>query len=234
MELCILIPAYNEEGSLNETISNIYSILSINIRFNILVINDHSEDKTESILIGLSKQFENFSFVNNELELGVGNAIKFGLNRWSGDIVVICMADSSDSPVDIMSSYNKLIDENYDCIFGSRFISGSSVKNYSVFKLLLNRIFNNMVKYITNHNFNDFTNIFKMYTRHAINEIGQIQSDSFSIGLEMSLKAFYRKLNIGYLPISWKQRSSGKSKLRLFKNVRLFLLTLIRCIRYAK
>ncbi|MGO4819199.1 glycosyltransferase family 2 protein [Flavobacterium sp. W22_SRS_FP1] len=234
MKLCVLIPAKNEEGALNETISNIYKELNNHIQFNILVINDYSDDKTESVLIGLSSKYTNLSFVNNRFDSGVGNAIKYGLERWEGDIVVICMADASDSPIDILASYYKLIEGDYDCIFGSRFITGSSVINYPIIKLLLNRIFNNTVKLITKNNFNDFTNIFKMYNRKAIKAMAPIESDGFSIGLEMSLKAFSNKLNIGYIPISWKQRTSGKSKLKLVKNVKLYMLTLVRCIKYAK
>jgi len=234
MELCILIPAKNEEGSLNETISNIYNEINCRIKFNVLVINDHSDDETEKILIDLSNKFENFSFINNGFDGGVGNAIKYGLKKWRGDVVIICMADASDSPSDIMASYFKLIKGNYDCIFGSRFVKGSSVVNYPFFKLIFNRIFNHFVKLISKNNFNDFTNIFKMYSRAAIEKIGPIESNGFSIGLEMSLKAFSKDLNIGYLPISWVQRTSGKSKLKLFKNVGLYMSTLIKCIKNEK
>jgi len=234
MELCILIPAKNEEGALNETILNIHKKLSNIIPFNILVINDHSDDQTESILSNLSKTIANLSYINNGFDNGVGNAIKFGLESWKGDIVVICMADASDSPNDILVSYNKLIDGNYDCIFGSRFISGSSVKKYPIIKLILNRLFNNIVIFISKNKYNDFTNIFKMYSRKAIIEIRPIESTGFSIGLEMSLKVFSSKMKIGYIPISWKQRTSGKSKLNLVKNIRLYVSTLVRCVKYDK
>jgi len=232
MELCVLIPAKNEEGSLNETILNIYKKLNNSISFNILVINDHSDDQTESILCNLSKTIANFSYINNRFDSGVGNAIKFGLESWKGDILVICMADGSDSPNDILESYYKLIDGNYDCVFGSRFIRGSSVKKYPILKLLLNRIFNNIVKVISKNKFNDYTNIFKMYSRKAIVEIYPIESTGFSIGLEMSLKAFSSKMKIGYIPISWKQRTSGRSKLNLIKNIRLYVSTLVRYVKY--
>ncbi len=234
MKLCVLIPAKNEEEALNETISNFYKELNSHAQFNILVINDHSDDNTESVLVKLSNKFENLSFVNNMFDSGVGNAIRYGLEIWQGDVLAICMADDSDSPADVLASYNKLIAGNYDCIFGSRFISGSSVINYPIFKLLLNRIFNSIVKIISKNNFNDFTNIFKMYSRVALKEIGPIESNGFSIGLEMSLKAFSKKLNIGYFPISWKQRTSGKSKLKLVKNLKLYISTLIKCLKDAK
>ena len=230
MELCILIPAKNEEGSLSQTITNIYLQLYNVIPFNILVINDHSDDNTLNVLIELSEKYEILSFINNEFDAGVGNAINFGLQTWNGDIVTICMADASDAPSDILQSYYMIIDGKHDCVFGSRFISGSNVKNYPVVKLLLNRIFNILVKLIIKNDFKDYTNIFKMYTRRAIEVIGEIESAGFSIGLEMSLKAYSNKLKIRVIPISWQQRTSGKSKLKLMKNIRLYFSTLIKCV----
>jgi len=233
MELCILIPAKNEAGSLPSTISNIYELLNNNIHFNILVVNDHSEDNTQNIIIELSEKYKILSFVNNEFAGGVGSAIKYGLKKWKGDIVTICMADNSDSPLDIIQSYKMLIEGNYDCVFGSRFIKGSHIQNYPILKLILNRIFNNMVKLISNYDYNDFTNIFKTYNRTAINAIGPIETNGFSIGLEMSLKAFSNKLNIGIIPISWKQRTAGKSKLKLVMNINIYMSTLLKCIKNA-
>jgi dolichol-phosphate mannosyltransferase len=230
MELCILIPAKNEEESIIKTIQDIHNELINVIPFNILVINDHSDDQTESVLINLSKSITNLSYLNNEFEGGVGNAISYGLKKWKGDVIVICMADSSDSPKDILMSYNELVEGNYDCVFGSRFINGSTIYNYPFIKLLLNRLFNNLVKLFSKNNYNDFTNIFKMYSRNSIIKISPIDSKGFSIGLEMSLKGFSNNLKIKIVPISWMQRTSGQSKLNLLKNVRLYFSTLRKCL----
>lgn len=234
MELCLLIPAKNEARSLPATISNLWDTLSPKISFNFLVINDHSDDDSLEVLHELSEKYKNFNFVDNDLEGGVGNAIRFGLERWKGDVVAICMADGSDSPYDILTSYNKINSGQYDCIFGSRFIKGGKVRGYPVVKLILNRIFNSMVQMITFNKYNDFTNIFKVYHRMAIEVIQPIDSTGFSIGLEMSLKAFAKELKIGIIPISWQQRTAGKSKLNLRKNFRLYLNTLIRSNCAAK
>jgi dolichol-phosphate mannosyltransferase len=234
MELCILIPAKNEENALDLTVLDIYKKLNNIIPFNVLVINDYSDDQTESVLKNLSNTLNNFSYLNNILEKGVGNAINFGLQNWKGDIIVICMADASDCPEDILFSYNKLVEESYDCIFGSRFIEGSSVSNYPFLKKILNRLFNNFVKFVSRNDYNDFTNIFKMYSRKAIHEISPIESTRFSIGLEMSLKAFSKKMKIGVIPISWKQRTSGKSKLNILMNIRIYFSILLKCMKYDK
>jgi len=226
MELCVIIPAKNEMLTLTETIDNIQKKLEGEIPHNILVINDHSDDGTLQLLEKLSRIYSNLKFVSNEWEGGVGNAIRFGLSQWQGDIVAICMADGSDAPEDILLSYKMICDDGYDCVFGSRFIKGGQVENYPFVKYFLNRIFNNWVRIKTGINYNDFTNIFKLYHRRSIEEIYPLNSTGFSIGLEMSLKAFKRGLNIAIIPISWKQRKAGVSKLKLSENFKLYMSTL--------
>jgi dolichol-phosphate mannosyltransferase len=226
MELCVIIPAKNEMLTLTETIDNIQKKLEKEISYNILVINDHSNDGTLQLLENLSRINSHLKFVSNEWEGGVGNAIRFGLSKWQGDIVAICMADGSDAPEDILLSYKMICQDGYDCVFGSRFIKGGQVENYPFVKYFLNRIFNNWVRIKTGINYNDFTNIFKLYHRRSIEVIFPIDSTGFSIGLEMSLNAYKRGLRIAIIPISWKQRKAGVSKLKLSENFKLYMSTL--------
>ena len=231
MELCIIIPVKNEELTLTETLENIQQKLEGEIPFNILAVNDYSDDGTLELLKNLASVFRNLKYVSNEWEGGVGNAIRFGLSKWDGNIVALCMADGSDAPEDILLSYKKIQEEGYDCIFGSRFIKGGRVTNYPLIKLILNRIFNTWVRIISGNKYNDFTNIFKVYHRRAIEAISPLNSTGFSIGLEMSLKAFKRKLHIAIIPISWTQRKAGVSKLKLSKNFKLYMSTLRKSLK---
>lgn len=231
MDLCILIPAKDEALTLPETIYNLYQKLYPDLPFNFLIINDHSTDNSIDVLKKLSEKYTNLYYVNNKYNGGVGNAIRYGLEIWKGDLIAICMADGSDSPKDIKKAYDLIYSENYQCVFGSRFIPGSVVREYPLLKLFLNRLFNNLVKILSFNNYNDFTNIFKVYDRDAIQSIKPLDSNNFSIGLEMSLKAFQNKLHIAIIPIDWQQRKAGKSKLNLRKNFSSYLKTLYKSIK---
>jgi dolichol-phosphate mannosyltransferase len=226
MELCILIPAKDEEHSIQQTVSAYQHFLSGKIDFNILVIDDHSTDNSEIKFEQLSSKYSNFKVLKNTTEPGVGNAIRFGLSKFQGDVITICMADGSDAIENVYESYKKIKFENFDCVFGSRFMRGSSVSEYPCIKRVLNRIFNKYVKIKSGYPYNDFTNIFKTYSKDAIEKIVPLSSEAFSIGLEMSLKAFKNNLKIIIIPISWEQRKAGKSKLNLMKNIRLYFKTL--------
>ena len=231
MELCIIIPAKNEELTLTETLGDMHEKLKGKIPFNILVVNDHSDDGTLELLENLASNFPNLNYISNEWEGGVGNAIRYGLSKWQGDIVALSMADGSDAPNDILLSYKKIHEEGYDCVFGSRFIKGGRIKNYPFLKLILNRIFNTWVRIVSGNKYNDFTNIFKVYHRRAIEAISPLNSEGFSIGLEMSLEAFKRKLKIAIIPISWTQRKAGVSKLKLSKNFNLYMSTFQKSLK---
>ena len=231
MELCILIPAKDEEETIEETIENLQQNLAHIIPFNILVVNDYSKDNTQHVVDDLSKKYPNVQHIFNESKNGVGGAIRFGLSKWKGDVISLCMADGSDSPEDILRSFEIIEHEDVDCVFGSRFIAGGKVSNYPFVKLVLNRVFNSLISIISRNSYNDYTNIFKVYSRKAIEKIGPLESIGFSIGLEMSLKAFKRRLKISVVPISWSQRKAGESKLNLIKNFNLYVKILIKSFR---
>ncbi|WP_207534902.1 glycosyltransferase family 2 protein [Desertivirga arenae] len=219
MILCILIPAFNEEEAISSTIQNIFKVLSgATIDHNILVVNDNSTDNTELVLKGLCKEIPTLSYENNQYPRGFGSAVRYGLDNWQGDIVCIMMADASDNPEDAVHYYREINEHKFDCVFGSRFIEGGYVKNYPLFKLLLNRLFNNILSIVINKRFNDYTNAFKAYQRRVITGIIPLTSNNFSLTVEIPLKAIQEGFSYTVVPIGWTQRKYGYSKLNLFKN----------------
>ena len=85
------------------------------------------------------KKYKNIYHFNNQ-EKGLGGAIKLGLEKSKGNYITILMADSADS-IDDLNLYFEIIKENeFDEVFGSRFIKGGRVKDYPIIKLILNRV----------------------------------------------------------------------------------------------
>ena len=215
MKLSIVIPAYNEEGSIHTTVTDIINTLDReDIIYEILVVNDNSSDNTEKSLQQLSQKYPMFRCVNKIPPNGMGLAIQKGLKHYSGDAVAIIMADGSDSPEDIVKYYRK-IEEGYECVFGSRFIEGGKVIDYPWHKLILNRLANWFIRVIFNIKYNDVTNAFKCYRREVIDGIEPILSHHFNITVELPLKAIVRNYTYTVLPISCRNRTSGISKLKI-------------------
>jgi dolichol-phosphate mannosyltransferase len=141
-------------------------------------------------------------------------AIRAGLERFSGDAVAIMMADGSDDPEDLVR-YHHLLEDGYDCAFGSRFVHGAEVSGYPGFKMVLNRIVNWAIRVLFRHGYNDTTNAFKAYRREVIETVEPLLSNHFNLTVEIPLKAIVRGHSYGIVPVAWRGRVSGRSKLAL-------------------
>jgi dolichol-phosphate mannosyltransferase len=213
--LSLVIPAYNEEEGLESTIQNITQTLEREkVPYEILVVNDNSKDNTELVLQGICNSILGVRYINNYYPNGFGFAVRCGLENFEGDAVAIVMADSSDSPEDIVHYYRKL-EEGYECVFGSRFIKGGKVFDYPTHKLIVNRLANLFIKVLFGLKFNDTTNAFKAYRREVIEGISPLISHHFNLTVEIPLKSIARGYNYTVVPITWTNRKTGISKLRI-------------------
>ncbi|MEI6426839.1 MAG: glycosyltransferase [Pseudanabaena sp. ELA607] len=211
----IVIPAYNEEGCIIETVKSVsYMLDQEKIPYEVLVINDNSRDNTEELLQRLTSENDRIRYLNNYYPNGFGFAVRCGLENFQGDAVAIVMADGSDAPDDIVKYYYKL-KEGYDCVFGSRFIDGGKVIDYPKHKLLVNRLANLFIQILFGLRFNDITNAFKAYRREVIDGTSPMLSHHFNLTVEIPLKAIIRGYSYSVIPISWRNRAVGMSKLKL-------------------
>ena len=108
-----------------------------------------------------------------------------------------------------------MLEEGYDCVFGSRFIRGSVVRDYPRVKLVINWVVNWGIRLPFRHGYNDTTNAFKAYRREVIDGVQPLLSNHFNLTVELPLKAFIRGHSFAVVPISWTNRIWGGSKLGL-------------------
>jgi dolichol-phosphate mannosyltransferase len=215
MKLSVVIPAHNESGSLAETVETLTERLRAEaIPYEIVVVDDHSTDSTAEVIARLAEADPDVRYVVNNGSPGFGYAVRTGLDAFTGDAVAIVMADLSDSPRDIVSYY-RLLQQGYDCAFGTRFMPGAEVHEYPRFKLVLNRIANLVIRALFRHGYNDTTNACKAYRREVIESIQPLVSAHFNLTVEMPLKAAVRGHTYAIIPISWTNRVSGESKLHI-------------------
>jgi dolichol-phosphate mannosyltransferase len=231
MKLSVIIPAYNEAESLQETISQISTVLqNHNIPNEILVINDNSSDNTLEILSALEKNVNTLRYITNEGPNGFGYAIRKGLENFTGDIVAIMMADLSDSVDDLVTYYNTLITKKVDAVFGSRFIKGGTTVDYPRLKKIINRISNSIIRMVFRLKYNDTTNAFKMYRRETIEGLKPFLSPHFNLTIELPLKVIIRGYSYAVVPNSWKNRKHGKSNLKIREMGSRYFFILLYCL----
>jgi dolichol-phosphate mannosyltransferase len=215
MKLSVVIPAHDEEGSIGETVESVAAAMSREgIEHEVIVVDDSSTDRTAAVVEEIAERRPQVRCLPSPYRGGFGFAVRAGLEAFSGDAVAIVMADGSDSPEDLVR-YQRLLEEGYECAFGSRFMRGSKVIDYPRSKLVMNRIVNWGIRALFRHGYNDTTNAFKAYRREVIESLQPLLSNHFNLTVELPLKAVVRGYSYGVVPISWTNRRTGVSKLSL-------------------
>jgi len=227
MSLSIIIPCYNEENIIKETVNYIKKSI-YNIEHEIIIVNDFSTDNTKYVLSNINKSISNIKIIQN-VKKGLGSAIDLGIAKSTKKYVCIFMADMSDDIKDLINYYNIIKRDNADAVFGSRFLKKSKVLNYPFTKLILNRIFNLIVSLLFLSKYNDYTNAFKIYKKNTLLELKPFISENFNIFLELPLKIISRKYTFIIIPINWYNRKIGKSKFKIRELGSKYLFTLLYC-----
>jgi dolichol-phosphate mannosyltransferase len=227
--LSVVIPARDEADCLPATIEHLHVELRLhNVRHEIVVVDDGSRDATWEVLQQVQARIPECRPVRNDGEHGFGRAVTLGIRHSTGDAVVVMMADESDDCRDVVR-YWELLNQGWDAVFGSRFIRGGGVIDYPRHKLLLNRMANLFLRLLFHVPLNDFTNAFKAYRRSALDGCGPFLSPHFNLTVELPLKIIVRGYWWTVVPITWRNRRSGVSKLKIKEMGSRYLFIALYC-----
>jgi dolichol-phosphate mannosyltransferase len=215
VKLSVVIPARDEAPSIGPTLDALRErLLRDGIDYELVVVDDGSSDGTADEVADRVAVDPRVRLVRNPGAHGFGYAVRHGLDAFTGDAVVVAMADGSDSPDDVVR-YFYVLRDRAECAFGSRFLPGSEVVGYPPLKLLLNRVANWCIRILFGLRYNDVTNAFKGYRANVIEGCRPFLSPHFNFTVEVPLKAIVRGYSYETLPISWRQRRHGVSSLKL-------------------
>jgi dolichol-phosphate mannosyltransferase len=219
--LSIVIPARDEAGCIASTVEHLHLELRLRgVPHEIVVVDDGSTDDTWAILEKLRESVPALAAVQNPGPHGFGRAIIYGLDHMRGDAAVVMMADESDDCRDVVR-YFEALNEGWDAVMGSRFVRGGGVIDYPAHKLFLNVLFNVPL--------NDFTNAFKAYRKTVIDGCRPLLAPHFNLTIELPLKTIVRGFSWTVIPITWRNRRSGTSKLKIKEMGSRYLFIALYC-----
>ena len=212
----VIIPTYNEIENIESIIRVVFSQKKT---YHILVVDDNSPDYTAKKVKQLQSEFpESLFLIKRKLKKGLGSAyiegFKWALER-SYDFIFEMDADFSHNPDDLIRLYNACADRGADMSVGSRYIKGITVVNWPMTRILLSYGASKYVRIITGMKVQDPTAGFVCYRRQVLESINldKIRFVGYAFQIEMKFKAYKKGFRIVEIPVIFKDRTQGKSKM---------------------
>ena len=215
MSNIVIIPTYKERENIEAIIK---AISSLNVSFDILVIDDNSPDGTAYIVKELQKSFLNLNLVERPGKLGLGTAYTTGF-KWAldkgYDFIYEMDADFSHDPRDLVRLFNACNEQGADVAIGSRYISGVNVVDWPLSRVLMSYCASIYVRVITGMKIMDTTAGFVCYRKEVLENIKHvhIRSKGYGFQIEMKFVAWKLGYKIIEVPIIFTDRKMGSSKM---------------------
>jgi dolichyl-phosphate beta-glucosyltransferase len=222
--LSIVVPAYNEEGRLPQTLPRIVDFLQAQTYpSEVLVVDDGSGDSTASVAEKIAADAPLVRLIRNE-HRGKGYAVKTGAMAASGDYIFLCDADLS-MPIEEVTNFLPPLLEDYDVAIGSREVEGARRYDEPGLRHLMGRVYNTLVRLLAVRGFQDTQAGFKCFAREAAHEMFPYQTmDGFGFDVEILFIAQKRGYRIIEVPINWYYMSNSRvspvgDSVRMFREI---------------
>ena len=210
----IIIPTFNERENINPLLK---SIFSQKIAVDVLILDDNSPDGTKKVVLEKKKKYKDrLHLINREKKEGLGKAyiegFKWALKKKYNKIIQMD-ADLSHPPDKLIDIFNEL--ELYDYVIGSRYINGIRVLNWPLNRIILSIGASWYVNLITRLPIKDPTAGFVGYNRTSLLSLNldKIMFVGYAFQIEMKFKLWKLGFNFKEIPITFKNRIKGESKM---------------------
>jgi dolichyl-phosphate beta-glucosyltransferase len=222
--LSIVVPAYNEERRLPQTLPRIVDFLKAqDYPGEVIVVDDGSGDTTASVVEGIALEAPMVKLIRNE-HRGKGYAVKTGVMAAQGDHIFLCDADLS-MPIEEVANFLPPALEEYDVAIGSREVEGARRYDEPGLRHLMGRVFNTLVRLLAVRGFQDTQAGFKCFTQEAAGEVFPYQTmDGWGFDVEILFIAQKRGYRIVEVPINWYYMTNSRvspvgDSIRMFREI---------------
>lgn len=209
----VIIPTYNEKENIEPLVR---AILILHPDFSITLVDDNSPDGTGQIADTLAETYPNIHVIHRQAKAGLGTAYVAGFQyalEQGADYIFEMDADFSHDPNALSDLLEPMND--YDLVMGSRYLNGVRVEGWRFRRLLLSKFANIYASYIMVIPVWDFTGGFRCYRREVLEaiDLSQIGSDGYAFQIEMLYYTYQKGFRIKEVPIMFRERAHGYSKI---------------------
>jgi dolichol-phosphate mannosyltransferase len=213
-ELTIILPVYNEGPNIERVLDGIAGTVRAERR-EVLVVYDFDEDDTVPVVRSLQGRMPDLRLHRNDLGRGVLNAIRAGLEAGRGPYLLVMMADGSDEP-EVIDSMLERARGGADVVAGSRYMKGGRQIGGPLLKSTLSRLAGLSLHWLGGMPIHDPTSNFKLYSRRLLDRVTIESVAGFELAIELTTKAYLLGLKIEEVPTTWRDRTAGASRFRIW------------------
>lgn len=208
MKLSIIIPCYNEAGTIRQILEAIRQS-PVGER-EVIVVDDCSSDGTRDLLKGELKELTD-KLVFHEYNQGKGAALRTGFSAATGDMVIVQDADLEYDPKEYPRLIQPILDDRADVVYGSRFAGGDAHRVVYFWHMLGNRFLTTISNMFTNINLTDMETCYKLFRREVLTQI-RVEEDRFGFEPEITAKVAQLGCRIYEVGISYYGRTYAEGK----------------------
>jgi len=218
MKISVIVPCFNEEKTISNLVGKVLKAL-IDMKKQIVIVDDCSTDNTFKILQELSALDKSIIIESHSYNQGKGAAIRTALLSVTGDIVIIQDADLEYNPSEFPKLLKPILDGDADVVYGSRFKSGDAARVIYFWHRLGNLILTFLSNMFTNLNLTDMETCYKVFRMEVLNQI-TIEENRFGIEPEITAKIakIRPRLRIYEVGISYYGRTYEEGKKITYKD----------------
>jgi dolichol-phosphate mannosyltransferase len=213
--LSIVVPVYNEGENVVPTLRGV--VEKTHARpLEVIIVHDLDEDTTVPVVERLRAEMPELRLHKNTLGRGVLNAIKSGLAAAGAPYVLVTMGDGSDDPNDI-DSMVELARGGADVVAGSRYMRGGRQVGGPLLKRSMSRAAGLSLHWLGGLPIHDATSNFRLYSRRLLDQVTIESTGGFELGIELTVKAYLLGMRVAEVPTTWRDRTAGQSRFKLWK-----------------
>ena len=209
MILSIIIPVFNEEGTIIDVLNKVKNHLENKIKYEVIVVNDGSTDQSKHLLEKNKNLFH--KLLTNETNMGKGYSVKKGLLNSSGTHIIFQDADLEYNPADLLKFYTIFTDFDADGVIGSRFIYSNYTRSHNILNKFGNKILTLIFNILYNTTFTDIYSCYFAFKKELLN-INELRTKGFEQHAEILCKVIKNGNKFYEVPINYNGRNYSEGK----------------------